>query len=308
MRDLQRPRPGRRRLQDARLEAHRWPPLRQVLDLQLPDGSFPYRQRTPTAQPTFIALCLMQRCGMDRTDPPVEKTIHYLSFHHLSKGALSYTGGGSGILPCYLGVVTTALIGMGALDTELVQSSLHWLIAHQRFDHKEGRAGGSEQWPYKAPVNYRCWESVSCYHGVAGAFRALAAVPKEQRWPELDQRLTEAVSYLRARRLYKRTGGDTPVVRHLVRPFLVGDYRSSLLDMLHGIADTDDSGLHTEPWVRSAVEDMEGLTEDGKVPLATNYARRLVDDGALETLGEPSRFLTHEWEVVRARLLPEGTG
>ncbi|MCP4227856.1 MAG: hypothetical protein GY773_31305, partial [Actinomycetia bacterium] len=131
-----------------------WEPLREVLRLQLDDGGFPFNQRTPTAQPTFSALALMERCGLDVGDQPVQRAIDYLSATHMGKGALSYTRGGSGALPCYMGVVTTALIKMGALGTDLVQSSIQWLIDHQRFDTKTIQAGGDETWPYKAPSNY----------------------------------------------------------------------------------------------------------------------------------------------------------
>jgi hypothetical protein len=41
---------------------------------------------------------------------------------------------------------------------------------------------------------------VSCYHGVAGAFRALAAIPPEPRSTEIRERLDETIEYLRIRR------------------------------------------------------------------------------------------------------------
>jgi hypothetical protein len=145
--------------------------------MQLEDGNFPKGQKTPTAQPTFSALCLLHRCGLDVTDEPVARIIDYLAQNHLSTGALSYTTGGSGVLSCYLGVMVTALIMMGVLDTDLEQSSIQWLIDHQRFDQTTTRTGGDKGWTYRAPKNYVCWDTVSCCHGVAGAFRAFAATP-----------------------------------------------------------------------------------------------------------------------------------
>ena len=281
-------------LQDLRAEILRWEPLRLILDRQLDDGSFPFEQKTPTAQPTFAALELMQRCGLDITDEPVRRTVDYLTEHHLGKGALSYTGGGSGILPCYLGVVATALIDMGGLDTEIVQTAIRWLIDHQRFDHKTSRAGGNEPWPYQAPKNYGCWESVSCYHGVAGAFRVLAAIPPDQRCAEVIQRLEGAIEYLRIHRVYKKSTADKPLFRHMTQFFLVGDYRSDLLDMLQGLADADPA-LVDQGWVAGAVEDMKALAPDGRVTLVKNYGKRLVDPIPLEPIGEPSRFLTYQW-------------
>jgi hypothetical protein len=110
--------------------------------------------------------------------------------------------------------------------------------------------------------------------------------------------LDEAIGYLRIHRLYRKTSNGAPLFRHMTQPFLIGDHRSSLLDMLQGIADADPR-LIAEPWVRDAVEDMNGLTVDGKVVLARNYGRRLIDPIPFEQLGRPSRFLTYQWLCVQ---------
>jgi hypothetical protein len=289
-----RPRPAADTLKVLREEILAWEPLERILTMQLEDGSFPKGQKTPTAQPTFWALCLMHRCGLDVTDEPVARIVDYLTQNHLSKGALSYTTGGSGVLPCYLGVMATALIKMGALDTDIVQSSIQWLIDHQRFDHKTTRAGGDKAWPYKAPANYGCWDTVSCYHGVAGAFRTFAAIPPTRRSADVHQRLFDAVEYLRIHRLYKKTAADRPPFRHMTQFFLVGDYRSDLLGMLEGVADTDPGLIHQD-WVQTAVADMDDLTSDGRVILVKNYGKKLIDPIPFEPIGAPSRFLTYQW-------------
>jgi hypothetical protein len=118
-RDLLVPRPSADRLGALRAAVLEWVPLRQVLALQRADGSFPPTQNASEARPTFWALCLMGRCGLDITDQPVRRTVDYLATHHFSAGALSYTAGGSGVLPCYLGVITATLIKLGGLDSEL---------------------------------------------------------------------------------------------------------------------------------------------------------------------------------------------
>ncbi len=305
-RDLLDPRPPVDELRGLRRAALEWEPLQQILALQLDDGRFPYNQKTPTAQPTFWALYLMQRCGLNANDEPAERAIDFLNKQHSSKRALSYTSGGSGVLPCYLGVMTATLIKMGALDTSLVRSSIDWLIQHQRFDHRSTRAGGESTWPYKAPTNYGCWDTASCYHGVAGAFRALGAIPPEQRTTEIVQRLSEAIEYLRVHRLYKKSQTDAPLFRHMTQFFLVGDYRSNLLDMLAAVADADPNLIHQE-WVAESVRDMDNLAPDGCVPLVKNYGRKLSDPIPFESIGSPSRFLTYEWLRTR-RLLDRPNG
>lgn len=289
-----------------RERATTWAPLRRILTLQRADGSFAAPGNPADARRTFWALLLMQRCGLGARDEPAARAIEYLNRRHLTAGALSYTGGGSGVLPCYLGVVTAALIKMGALDTEVVQSSVRWLTGHQRFDHKATRAGGDEQWPYRAPGTYGCWQSVSCYHGVAGAFRALAAIPAGRRTADVRQRIDEAVEYLRIHRLYRNSKTGRPLFRHMTQPFLIGDYRSGLLDMLQGVADADPA-LAGKDWVQAAVSDMRELAPAGRVVLTRNYGKRLIDPIPFEPLGEPSRFLTYQWTLIQ-RILGTGTG
>ena len=300
-RDLWSPRPAQHVLAELRARIQGWEPLGQILALQRQDGSFGTEEDSSDARATFWALCLMQRCGLDVGDEPVARAVEHLGRRHLSAGALSYTGGGSGVLPCYLGVATASLIKMGALDSEIVRSSVQWLVDHQRFDHKAQRAGGAETWPYRAPANFGCWGTVSCFHGVAGAFQALAAIPAEERTDRIGQRLEEAIEYLRIHRLYRGTTTGRPLFQFMARPFLVGDYRSDLLDLLEGIADADPA-LIREDWVQAAVQDMRDLAPDGRVTLAMNYGKRLVDPIPLEPLGRPSRFLTYQWILIERAL------
>ena len=128
----------------------------------------------------------------------------------------------------------------------------------------------------------------------AAAFGALAAIPPRKRTADVQARLEDAIDYLRPRRLYKKTSKDQPLFRHMKQSFLVGDYRFDLLDMLSGIADADPT-LVQEDWVTEAVDDMTALAVDGRIVLAKNYGRKLIDPIPLERVGEPSRFLTYQW-------------
>jgi hypothetical protein len=107
-------------------------------------------------------------------------------------------------------------------------------------------------------------------------------------------RLADALDYLRIHRLYKKSSENRPLFRHLTEFFLVGDYRSDLLDMLQGVADTN-PGLIAEDWVSEPVDEMRELLDAGLVPLVKNYGRKLIDPVPLEQVGEPSRFLTYQW-------------
>ncbi len=297
-RDLQRPTPSAEELTALHGDILGWSPLATILERQRDDGSFPGNTKTQTAQATFTALAVMNLCALSVADQPVSHAVEYLSRKHMTGGALSYTGGSAGVLPCYVGVVCVALIGLGAIESEMVQSSISWLTKHQRFDHKSMKAGGDERWPYRTPANFGCWDGVSCYHGVAGTFAALAAIPARSRSEVVELRIQEALQYLRLHHLYKRSKGDRPLFRHLTQFFLVGDYRLDLLDMLDAIAAADPT-LLGEDWVRAAFDDMETLCDGERVTLVKNYGRKLIDPIPLEPLGAASRFLTYQWLNTR---------
>ncbi len=277
-----------------------WEPWTRVLALQRGDGSFPSLDGKPTAAPTFVALCLADRCGMDVSDAPVADALAYLCGHHAGKGAFSHNRGGSGILPCYLGLLIRSCIRMGGLDIPEVEASLKWIVDHQRFDHKRTRAGGNRKWPFRAVVNYRCWESVSCYHGVAASLLALAAVPKERRSAQIEERLQAALAYLKIHRVFKKSNSEKPLFRSVRKFYLWGDYRVHIIDVLEGIADADPT-LGGMQWVREAIEAVDELAESGKIKLSENARNLLLHPLAFERVGKPSPFLTYQWLRVKQR-------
>jgi hypothetical protein len=281
-----------------RLSALTWDPLVRILALQRQDGGFGRPTRPDDARATIWALVLLERCGLELTDDPVDRAVQYLQAHHVAHDSFSYLPGATGVLPCYLGTLTTTLLRMGGVDLPIVQGSLRWLVEHQRFDHGELHGGSTTPWANRAPANFGCWQTVSCFHGVAGAFRAFAAVPAHRREEGISARLEDALTHLRLRRLYRHTRSDKPLFAHLLTPFLVGDYRADLLDLLHGVAEADPR-LGREDWVAEAIADMTALAPGGRVPLVRNYGKRLVSPIPLEQVGDDSRFLSLEWREVR---------
>jgi hypothetical protein len=84
----------------------------------------------------------------------------------------------------------------------------------------------------------------------------------------------------------------------MTQSFLIGDYRSDLLDLLQGIADADPA-LMRHDWVQAAVDDMRQLAADGRVTLVKNYGRKVINPIPFEPVGEPSRFLTYQWTLIQ---------
>lgn len=276
-----------------------WKPLKRILDRQKEDGSFKSTEKKPTAMPTFAALELMDKCGLDKSDEHVTKAHDYLAENHVVDGAISYTRGGSGVLPCYVGKVTYPLVHMGFLESDIVKGAVDWILDYQRFDHKQTRAGGEKKWRFKAVNHYGgCWFSVSCYHGVVATFETLAAIPPRKRSDDVKSRIQDAVQYLRIHRAFKKSKEDKPLFRHLTQFFLYGSYRSHLIDVLHALTNADRE-LVKETWVKEALEAVESLTITGRVPLVKNYPTKIVDPLPLERVGSPSKLLTHQWLVVK---------
>ncbi len=299
-RDLVRPRPPDRTLHSLRGKMLAWEPLRRLLALQAEDGSFlSGREAAPVA--TYVALRLMSRCGMDGRDAPVSRALGYISERHVGHGAFSYNTGGSGILPCYVGLFTRDFIPMMGREAPAIEASLNWIVDYQRFDHKLTRGGGAKKWPFRIVENSGgCWRSVSCYHGVVATLGALAAIPPVSRTPDQRARLNAALRYLAIHRVFKKSAEDKPLFRHLTEFFLFGGYRSHLIDVLDAIADADPALAHVN-WVQDAISSVDRLTVNGKVVLVKNYPTKLIDPLPFEPVGEPSRFLTCQWLRVKQK-------
>lgn len=279
-----------------------WDPLQQIIALQRPDGSFPNKTKTTTGGPTLAALMLMARCGLTIEDECVARALAHVEEYRLHDGAFTVRGKGSGVLPCYVGMFARLVAEMGGTRHPLFQSGVEWIVKYQRFDHKETRAGGTGEWPYKSVVSYGgCWSSVTCYHSVGPTLRALAVLPPAGRTPEVDAQITAALEYLRIHRVFKKSATDKPLFRHSTKLYLFGGYRSNLLDVLEGIVEARPE-LVSEEWVQEALDTVESLAVDGRLVASPSYATELVDPLPLETADKPSRFLTYQWEKIKRKL------
>jgi hypothetical protein len=111
--------------------------------------------------------------------------------------------------------------------------------------------------------------------------------------------VAEAVEYLQIHSLYRKSAADRPLFRHMTQFLLFGDYRSDLLDMHEGIADGGPS-LIGQDWVQTAVTAINNLTSDGRVTLAKNHGKKLIDPIPFEPIGASSRFLTYQWLCIHS--------
>jgi hypothetical protein len=301
-RDFGHPAGSREKLDDLHEAVLAWEPLQQIIALQRPDGSFPNKTKTETGGPTLAALMLMARCGLRVEDECVARALVHVEKCRLYDGVFSVRGKGSGVLPCYVGIFARLVADMAGTEHPLFRSGVDWILKYQRFDHRETRAGGAGEWPYKSVVSYGgCWNSVTCYHSVGPTLRALSVLPPAERTPEVEAQIDAALEYLRIHRVYRKSATDKPLFRYSTKLFLFGGYRSNLLDVLEGIAEARPE-LHAEAWVQGGLDAAESQANDGRLIASPSYATELVDPIPLEEADKPSRFLTYQWEKIKRKL------
>lgn len=271
-----------------------WPPLKRIMELQQEDGGFPVTQKGKPGIPTFFALILMSKCGLDCSDEPVRRAIEYIEKNYSLNNVISWNSGGSGILPCYAGVTASHISRMSCGRNDLVNGVADWIVKHQRYDHKDTRAGGDEEWNFCGPSNFGCWQSVSCYHGVVASLSLLASIPSAFRTPEIRSRIKEALRYLEIHRVFRKTKSGEPMFRHMTNFFIFGQWRMNLLDIVETILDAEPETA-AAPWLHEALEEIDRHCVEGRIIHKTEYRTFLVDPPEFESTGVPSYFLTYQW-------------
>ncbi len=278
-----------------------WHPLKKVLDLQNSDGGFPVTQKGKPGIPTLYALILMSKCGLDCSDEPVRKAIEYIKNNHTLDGVISWNSGGSGILPCYAGVTASHIAKMSCGKNDLVNRVAEWIVNYQRFDHKEDRAGGDENWSFHGPSNFGCWQSVSCYHGVVASLALLSSIPLDFRTSEIKSRIKDALRYLEIHKVFRKTTTGEPMFRHLTNFFIFGQWRMNLLDIVEIILDAEPE-IAGDQWIQDAIYEIDRHTVEGRILHKTDYRTFLDDPIELEPMGVPSFFLTLQWMKIQKKV------
>ena len=293
--------PSKESLYALRTEILAWKPLTSFLSSQQSDGGFPNKTKTKSAEPTLAGLALMTRCGLSYDDDCVRRAVEYIAGNYAYNDIFTFRAKGSGVLPCYVGMYARIIATVAGTDHPHFNKAIEWILEYQRFDHKEVRAGGRGQWPFRSVESYGgCWRSVSCYHGVVATLRALSSIPERKRSVAVNTQLEAALNYLRIHRVYKKSSEDKPLFRHFSRYFLYGKYRLNLIDVLEGISEAD-PGAGAEDWVRDVIETVDRSTVGGKVISAASYPTDIIDPLPFEKAGKPSRFLTYQWLITKRK-------
>ncbi len=151
-------------------------------------------------------------------------------------------GGGlhSSVIPCLSGNLVWSLIRLGMLDDPRVQRGVEWITTYQRFEDGDGEAPTG--WPYDRWE--MCWGRHTCHMGAVTALKALAAIPLDQRSPEVERTLAQGAEFMLHHHVHKRSHDlakvSKPGWRRLGFPLM---YQTDVLEIL-------DAGTVAVPDVR----------------------------------------------------------
>jgi hypothetical protein len=197
---------------DARAAAWQVGAIPEILNRQNPSGYWSKPEdfyiRTKY-RGTVWSLIALAELGADGRDPRVGRACEFILAQSQEpvSGAFSYKssneGGGykNGVLPCLTGNMIWCLIRFGYLPDARVMQGIQWLVSSQRLD--DGNQSPPDDWPYQD--REACWGSHSCFMGVVKPLKALAEIPRDQRSPEVQTAIKNAIEFLGQHAIYKRS-------------------------------------------------------------------------------------------------------
>jgi len=158
---------------------------------------------------TVWSLIALAELGADGHDARIGRACEFIlaNSQEPTSGAFSYKssdrGGGyrERVLPCLSGNMIWCLIRFGYLQDSRVQKGIHWLASSQRLD--DGNQLPPDEWPYQGFED--CWGSHTCFMGIVKPLKALAEIPLDQRSPEVQTAIQNAVDFLGLHHIYKRS-------------------------------------------------------------------------------------------------------
>lgn len=279
----------------ARQEIMAGGPVAAILNAMNDDGSWgePARFYNDKYTGSVWNLLLLGELAADPADPRVRKACDFIlsNSQNIDSGGFSYTrstktgdGLASGVIPCLTGNMVFSLIKLGCLDDPRVQQAIDWITSWQRAD--DGESAAPDNAVYK---RYEmCWGRHTCHMGVSKAFKALAAIPADQRSPSVLAKIAELGEYFLKHHLYKKSHDLSAIARpgwlKFGFPLM---YQTDILELLDIYASL---GWWDER-LRDALEVVIGLRQpDGRWKLENSFNGKMLV--RIEQKGKPSKWIT----------------
>jgi len=290
-------------------------PVPVILAAQEQDGYWdkPGPGYGPKYRGTQWALVFMAQLGADGNDPRVRTGCEYLLAQTIAKnGSLSMNGTPSGFIHCMAGNLGAALIDLGWLKDQRLQTALEWqaqtvtgegiadsmsIDTNKRF-YKSGTSGAL----FACSVNV----GLSCAWGAVKAMLALSKVPPLLRTERMQTAIQQGIDFLLSK--------DPAVADY---PFGMGNKPSSswfkfgypigyITDMLQNLEVLSALGQVQEPRLENALKLLISKQDNqGRWLLEHTYNGKSWI--TIEKKGQPSKWVTLRALRVLKAAYPENT-
>jgi len=269
--------------------------VKELLDTQNDDGSWgnPDKFYTMKYKGTTWQLLILAELGADAKDDRVHRACEFIlrmsqasedggfSIEHSKRND---AGLPSKVIPCLTGNMTWALIKLGYITDDRVQSSIDWIVKNQRSD--DGDKPKLPSWTYENRV--ACFSAHSCFMGIVKSLKALSAIPVEMRSDVISSKIDELVEFILIHHIYKKSHelnrDAKPGWKRLGFPLM---YQTDILEILTILKDLDIKDKRMDDALTLLKSKQ---LSDGRWKLENTYNGKLIVD--IEMKGEPSKWIT----------------
>lgn len=157
-------------------------------------------------------------------------------------------GGRAGVtIPCLAGNMVWALLRLGFRGDPRLERGMAWLIDHIAL--RDGEAAPEQKEIFLKHDD--CWGTHTCFMGAIKPLKGLAAYPKEERTPAMEQAIADYAEFFLIHHVYKRSHDLTKVARpgwqRFAFPLMYQTDVLEILDILTGLG-------YRDPRMAAAIE------------------------------------------------------
>lgn len=267
----------------------------EILSRQNGDGSWgvPERLYSDKYTGTVWTLLTLAELGADSQDDRIRSACEFifLRSQHPESGGFSIGSGAKtgrgiagGVIPCLTGNMVFSLIRLGYSGDARLQSAVDWIIRYQRADDNTDipPAGGIYD---RLEV---CFGKHTCFMAVAKTLKALAALPKELRTPEINSKISELSEFFLIHHIIKKSRQLNEVAKpgwlKFGFPLMYQTDALEILDLLATLKIRDDRLSEALNILRTK------QTSSGRWNLENTYNGKTTVN--IEKKGDPSKWIT----------------
>jgi hypothetical protein len=275
-------------------------PVPEIIAAQSPEGYWvkPGPGYGPKYRGTVWQITFLAQFGADGAETRVKAGCEYVLSHNVaSNGGLSVNATPSAFIHCMAGNLGAALVDLGWLDDDRLQSALDWqarMITGEGVDSPE--EGHTNRRYYKSGTTgplFACAPNggLPCAWGAVKAMLAFGKVPASRRTEVMNTAIGQGIDYL--------LGHDPAVADY---PFAYGNRPNSswfkfgypigyVTDVLQNLEVLAALGRAQDTRLARALEMVEKKQDDqGRWRMEYSYNGKTWVD--IETKGQPSKWIT----------------